>query len=289
MLKDQGARDRPFFVWLIFARSANAPASFHKNPKKTKASCRSLSVPICQIVLKPKSNFLIFLSINSLFGVSKLITSNKRKNMETETNGLLEKLEGYNKVESIKEPLRAKWQNGNAWRLEFGRLLIAFRKEARHGEWIQFLEKEFGLHRQTAFHWMQQAKKTDGLPVDETLNLGDETDPHAEEVEGLIAEEQEKIAVAKTMLLNGPKPIRLVLDAASEDEKESYKEQLKRDHQWVQGILRRACDEILVGNPVIRTAKTLEVLPDEPDAMFATDADLPAIFQQQPESADVSA
>jgi transposase-like protein len=209
--------------------------------------------------------------------------------MKTETTTLLGKLEGYNKVEGIKDQLRAKWQNGNEWRLEFGRLLIAFRKEAQHGEWIEFLKTEFGLHRQTAFNWMQQAKKTDGLPIDETLNLSDETDPHAEEVDGLIAEERGKIAAAKNMQLNGPKPIRLVLDAATEDEKEAYKEQLKRDHQWVQGILRRAFDEILVGNPVIRTAKTLEVLPDEPDPMFATDADLPAIFQQQLEAANVSA
>jgi hypothetical protein len=209
--------------------------------------------------------------------------------METETTTMLEKLESDNKVESIKDQLRAKWQNGNEWRLEFGRLLIAFRKEARHGAWIQFLEKEFGLHRQTAFNWMQQAKKTDGLPIDEALNLSDEADPHAEEVDGLIAEEQKKIAVAKTTQLNGPKPIRLVLDAATEDEKKTYKEQLKRDHQWVQVILRRAFDEILSRKAVVRTGKKLELVPEEGDEVFATDADLPAIFQQEAEAANVSA
>jgi len=209
--------------------------------------------------------------------------------METETTTLLETMDGYNELESIKDQLRAKWQNGNEWRLEFGRLLIVFRKEAQHGEWIEFLQTEFGLHRQTAYNWMRQAKETDGLPVDEALNLSDETDPHAEDVGDLIAEEQEKVNAAKKMQLNGPKPIRLVLDAVTEDEKEHYKDHLKRDHRWVQSILRRAFDEILVGKVVIRTGNALQQVPEDTVEYFGNDGDLPAIFQQQSEAADVSA
>jgi transposase-like protein len=210
--------------------------------------------------------------------------------METETNNLLDQMEGYNKVESIEDQLRAKWQNGHEWRLDFGRLLIAFRKEARHGGWIQFLEKEFGLNRQTAFNWMRQAKETDGLPVDEALNLSDEIDPYAEDVGELIAEEREKVAAAKKIQLNGPKPIRLVLDSGTEDEKERYKDRLKRDREWVQSILRRAFDEILIGKTVVHSRKTLELVPEEDGwEMAVNDGDLPAIFQQEPEAAHVSA
>jgi hypothetical protein len=186
------------------------------------------------------------------------------------------------KKEAAKNRLRAAWHFGDDWRLTFGRELIATRDDIPHGEWIKFLESEFGLHRQTAYNWMRKAAEADGVSLDEPQTNGDEPDTHADDVAGLIADEQNKVEKALDVQLNGPKPIRLVLDAATEDEKELYKAELKSNREWVQGILRDAFNTILAGKPVVTGQKlNMTTMNDEQPI---NDDDLPETFFVQQET-----
>jgi hypothetical protein len=167
-------------------------------------------------------------------------------------------------VESIKDRLRILWQSGSGWRLEFGRELREYRKVTQHGEWIKFLESEFGLHRQTAYNWMRKAAAADGVSLDEPQNNNDESDAYADEVAGLIAEEQARVEKAEDVKLNGPKPYRLLLDSVTEDEKDMFKAELKSDREWVQSILRAAFETIIAGKPVVHTGGKLPETPEDP-------------------------
>lgn len=155
-----------------------------------------------------------------------------------ETNTILEALD----VNSIKDQLRACWQRGSEWRLEFGRLLTQLRAVTGHGEWIKFLESEFGLHRQTAHNWMLKAKEADGVPIDEEVEQDDQPDEYASEVKERIADER-----AERDEKSSPRRFKMVLVSVSPDEISRYNEQMKTNRAFVQNVLRKAFEEILAG------------------------------------------
>jgi hypothetical protein len=198
------------------------------------------------------------------------------------------------KSEAAKNRLRAKWHFGDNWRLEFGRELRISRNDIPHGEWIDFLETEFGLHRQTAYNWMRKAAEADGVSLDEPQTNSDEPDTHAETVTSLIDEAREKVENAP--VLNGPKQYRLILDAVTEDEKELFKAEMKSDRDWAQSILRTAFETVIAGKPVVHADRVaMEMLPEDNVLLpiEVTDNDLTESFfgeaATEVESADVRA
>lgn len=176
--------------------------------------------------------------------------------------------------ETAKEDLHATWKFGEGWRLDFGRKLNMYRPLFEHGEWIDFLEADFGLHRMTANRWMRLAAEADGVDLDAPQTHVDEPDNHRETVNSLIDDAREKVEEA--LVLNGPKPYRVVIDGVTEDEKDQFKLELKSDRSWVQGILRRAWTEVLAGKPMVTDGK-LDQLPEDP------------FFDNEQELADVTA
>jgi transposase-like protein len=183
------------------------------------------------------------------------------------TPTILSTLEDEINVNTIKDQLRDAWQRGGEWRLEFGRLLIKFREVARHGEWIKFLEAEFGLHRMTAHRWMQKAAEADGIDITEMEEREEVApDEYAEELEERIADEAAERDLAKKA---ESRNFKMVVTSVTPEEIADYKKQLKAENEWARSVLRRAFDEIRAGRPVVvrdenYVRKTLDnLLPDE--------------------------
>jgi hypothetical protein len=75
---------------------------------------------------------------------------------------------------------------------------------------------------------MNKAKETDCILADEAETRVDEPDTHADNIESAIEEEQARLTAKQNIKLNGPKPLRLILEAATADEKDIYKEELNQ-------------------------------------------------------------
>jgi hypothetical protein len=157
--------------------------------------------------------------------------------------------------EQLEADLRACYKHGKEWRLEFGRLLLNYRRLVPDG-WVKFVKDEFDLHRQTAWRWMHEACDVDGMPYPDVA-VKSEADPdpdtQADTILEALQEAREEVEEAKKRKA----PFRMIVDDVTDDERERFQEIWKNQRSRVQEILRNALDEIL--NPVVVRADSENV------------------------------